>query len=148
MKSKYIVLIVSCILLSFVNQQTVNEKIITYCNNNLNKKIDRGECWDLANRALEYAGAKWSPPYVFGTPYNYKKGTILEGDLIQFEKVVFKTNSSKNVMPHHTAIVYKVHPNLVLELIHQNVNGSKKVQITTINFKTLAKGKIQFFRPQ
>jgi len=139
-----------CLLLSFAPTQLpeVNQKIITYCKEHLNKKVGRGECWDLADAALNYAGAKWESPYNFGKKYDFKKEEVLVGDIVQFENVVFKSPQRVSEMSHHTAIIWEVKPEKVFVLIHQNINKSKKVQLTEEDFKTIKKGKAQFYRPQ
>ena len=66
---------------------SVNQKIVSFCNNHINKKVGKGECWDLAKEALDFANAKWTPPYNFGKIISPKKEVVLSGDIIQFEKV-------------------------------------------------------------
>lgn len=138
-----------CLLLSFAPTQlpVVNQKIITYCQDHLKKKVGRGECWDLAEGALNYAQASWQAPYNFGTKYDFKKEEVLAGDIVQFENVVFKSPQRVSEMGHHTAIIWEVKPEKVFVLVHQNINKSKKVQLTEEDFKTIKKGKVQFYRP-
>ena len=126
----------------------VNQKIVEYCKKKEGKKIDRGECWDLAKAALDEANATWSTPYNFGTPYNFKKDEILPGDIIQFENVVFKGELYSMSMPHHTAVVIEVLSPLVVKIAHQNFAGKKTVQFTEVNFNDLKKGDAQFYRPK
>ena len=125
----------------------VNQKIVAYCQAQVGKKIDRGECWDLAKAALDQAGAVWEPPYHYGTPYDYKKDTILPGDIIQFENVELKGELYKVTMPHHTAIVMSVTGPLQVTVAHQNFAGKRTVQLTELNFGDLKKGTVQFFHP-
>ena len=86
----------------------LNEKVIEYCNSQMNKKVDRGECWDLAKHALDHANAKWTPPYTFGEKVNFKKDEIFPGDIIQFVNVKLTFKNGYATYPHHTAIVYEV----------------------------------------
>ncbi len=81
----FVMLIVQAISLAQVPD--LNKKVIEYVKTVIGKKVDHGECWDLANNALNYAGAKWDGMYVFGKKVDPKKDTIYVGDLIQFEKV-------------------------------------------------------------
>ena len=131
------------------NLPLTNKKIIEFCDMKLKKKVGNGECWDLANYALQYANAKWSPPYEFGKKVNYKTEQILSGDIIQFEKVKIELgNGSTEKMPHHTAIVYQVLGKNKYLIAHQNLSGVKKVNKTELDLNFLTKGSVAFFRPQ
>lgn len=123
----------------------VNSKIIEFCTKSMGKKIDRGECWDLAKFALDYAQADWTSPYDFGTIVNPKKERIIEGDLIQFENV--KLSNGTN-FPHHTAIVYKVIESNKFIIIHQNFNNVRKVSTLELDLNLMTKGSITFYRPR
>ena len=37
----------------------LNKGIITFVNSKMNKKVGKGECWDVANEALTLVNAKW-----------------------------------------------------------------------------------------
>ena len=126
----------------------VNQEIVAYAKANEGKKIDRGECWDLAKYALDEAKANWEAPYDYGTKYNYKKATILPGDIIQFENAEFKGELYSMSMPHHTAVVLEVLSPLVLKVAHQNFAGKRTVQFTDVNFNDLKKGQVQFYHPR
>lgn len=121
-------ILIICLSLSsyrFSATSDVQDKIVAFCLDHLGKKVDRGECWDLAAAALNYAGAKWSPPFNFGTKYDYKKQAIQAGDIIQFEKVVIKITNGEYDLPHHTAVVVKAYGGLKCQIAHQNVAGKK-----------------------
>ena len=146
-------LLLSPVFLSFTlsgkELPVTNKKIIEYCELNMGKKIDRGECWDLLKYALDFAKADWSAPLDFGEKINYKVQDILPGDIVQFKnaKFVYENGSNMN-MPHHFAIVYKVNGSGQYTLVHQNVNGYRKLRRDDIDLNFLKKGKITFFRPQ
>jgi hypothetical protein len=53
----------------------INKKIIAWVSAQVNKKVGTGECWDLAQKALNNSGAKWDGLYGFGKPL--KKGECL-----------------------------------------------------------------------
>ena len=125
----------------------INQQIVVYCKANEGKKIDRGECWDLAAFALNEANANWKPPFDFGKKYNFQKDSIFAGDIIQFENVEFKAENYRMTMPHHTAIVLEVLEDKKYVIAHQNFAGKRKVQFTEVNFGDLNKGKLQFYRP-
>lgn len=123
----------------------VNQKVVEYCNQKMGKKVDRGECWDLARFALDYAGANWEAPYDFGKKVDYKKDALLAGDIIQFEKVEFSDGFSAY---QHTAIVYEVIDENKIVIVHQNFNNVRKVSTLELDLSKLTKGKLEFFRPQ
>lgn len=123
----------------------VNAKVLEYCKKSMGKKVGRGECWDLAKFALDYAQAKWEPPYNYGEVVNPKTTQILAGDIIQFEKV--KTTDG-TVYPHHTAIVFEVLGKDNFLIVHQNIDNVKKVMTTKLDLSQVKKGSIDFYRPK
>lgn len=131
----------------------LNLEILKVVKPYIGKKVDRGECWDLANLALNQVKAKWDGYLNYGTMVDWKKECIQPGDILQFEKVELSGNIDQNSkytesFYHHTAIVYAVHEDGTIELIHQNTGQyGKKVGVTTMNFKDLKKGTIQAYRP-
>ena len=120
----------------------LNKKIIDYVTTVIGKKVDRGECWDLANRALTDNNADWDGEYKYGRRIDPKKDIVMPGDIIQFEnvKVVYKKDNTTTteMMPHHTAIVYKVISTGVYELAHQNTGFSgRKVGLSEFNLENM-----------
>ncbi|MBU8891586.1 MAG: hypothetical protein KOO66_02320, partial [Bacteroidales bacterium] len=90
----------------------LNKEIFKYVKSVKGKKVDRGECWDLANQALLFVNADWNKIYVYGNKINPETDQVFPGDLIQFEniKITYTEGNTTytELMPHHTAIVYKV----------------------------------------
>lgn len=136
---------------------TLNKKVVEYVDTVIGKKVDRGECWDLAAAALDYAGAYLDRSnqkniYVFGKVINPKQEEIFQGDIIQMENVQVEYTRDNGIytesMPHHTAIVYKVLEKDRFKIAHQNTSFSgKKVGISEFSLGELKKGKIIFYRP-
>ena len=131
----------------------LNQEILDAVKPYVGKKVDRGECWDLAKLALDKTGAKWDGYMDFGKKIDWKKDCLQPGDILQFEKVEFSgTDKDKNKYTesfyHHTALVYAVHDDGTIELIHQNAGQSgKKVGVSPLNFADMKKGTIQAYRP-
>ena len=130
----------------------LNKQILEYVESVIGKKVDRGECWDLANQALIKANADWDKRYVYGNKVNPKDDLIFPGDLIQFENVKLKYTEGNvtytELMTHHTAVVYKVIKKGVYEIAHQNTEFSgRKVGISKLNTNYIVKGNIYFYRP-
>ena len=68
-----LLLLLPTFLKAQVQLPPVNQKVFNFCKKSMGKKIDRGECWDLAKFALNHAGAAWKSPYGFGKVVNPKK---------------------------------------------------------------------------
>jgi hypothetical protein len=152
---KPLILIATLVLCSFTAQHlpATNQKVLEYVKSVVGKKVDRGECWDLANGALTYANAKWEFPTKFGRPYDYKKEPILAGDLIQINNVMMESRTDTSMMRwkmiEHTAIVYETgSEKMKIKVAEQNLNGLRKVALSNWNLNDLKSGKMQFYRPQ
>lgn len=129
----------------FSYAQTVPQKVLDFAKSNMGKKVDRGECWDLANAALNGAGAKWTSPYDFGTKVSINASQ--PGDIIQFTDTKLKFPFGSMSFPKHTAIVYASNKKQIT-LIHQNFNNKKVVDTVTIQLDYIVKGKAEAFRPK
>ena len=154
---------------------TVGTKIVKFCQENLEKKVGDGDCYDLAQHALKAGGAKpqFRNPdkpnkgdYVWGelvllleaTPRGLKPtGKIRDikpGDVIQFRDTkwagVPPSGRGRYSMSfsHHTAVVSGVAANgLLLGILHQNYRGQKKVLSGTLKLADLKEGWIRIYRP-
>ena len=130
----------------------LNKKIVAFVSANLNKKVGRGECWDLAATPLNAYKAKWNGKFTYGRLLNSKSECIYPGDIIQFENVVIETVSPGGKMiermPQHTAIVYQVHAPRDYTIAHQNYGNSKKVILTSLKLDAITSGKAMLYRPQ
>jgi hypothetical protein len=69
----------------------LNRAVLQYVESVIGKKVDRGECWDLANQALTRINAKWDHQFKYGRLLNPQKDTIYPGDIIQFKDVLVET---------------------------------------------------------
>jgi len=160
MKIKFLLVLFVISLASFITINDIppiNQKIIAYVDTVLGKQVDRGECWDFAAAALNYAGGyldrrSEKTLYVFGEKINPNKDKVYPGDIIQFEEVALEYQKGnmiyKENMPHHTAIVYKVIEEGHYNLAHQNTSFSgKKVGLSELKLNDVKKGKLIFYRP-
>ncbi len=128
--------------------QTVNEKVIAFVNTNMGKKVGTGQCWDLASAALNYAGAKWTSPWEFGTKVNYASQTVTPGDIIHFKKVKYKHGNFIGEYPEHTAIIYKVLKKGEWQIAEQNNNARLFVIVSDFYLAWKTKGTIEIFHPK
>lgn len=147
-----LVIIVSSISLAQEKIPELNKQILEYVKSVEGKKVDRGECWDLANQALIKVDADWDRQYVYGNQIDPEKDQVYPGDLIQFKNVKVKYTEGNvtytELMVHHTAIVYKVLGKGIFDIAHQNTKFSgRKVGISKLNINHIVKGKIYFYRP-
>ncbi len=135
---------------------TANAEVVKYVESVIGKKVDRGECWDLANQALTRINAQWDLKFQYGKLLNPDKDVILPGDIIQFKNVVveFKiekgneTLTTTETMKQHTAIVHKVFAKGEFEIAHQNTQFSgRKVGLSNLTLKNIKHGKIFIYRP-
>jgi hypothetical protein len=135
----------------------LNHKVVRYVESVMGKQVDRGECWDLAAAALDYAGAyldrsSQKSIYVFGKKINPSQEDIFPGDIIQIENVRLEYSDENMIytenMSHHTAIIYEVLSEGHFKIAHQNTSFSgRKVGISELKMETVKKGKIIFYRP-
>jgi hypothetical protein len=152
-----------CTVLTFTTlkaQDTIppmNRTIVEYVSTVIGKKVDRGECWDLANQALKRVDAKWDLKFKYGKLLDPKKDTIYPGDIIQFKNVLVEykteieggTQISRETMGQHTAIVFKVNAPGDFQLAHQNTEFSgRKVGVSRFVLKNIKRGKIWIYRPE
>jgi hypothetical protein len=144
------------VFLLFVSNKTkgqdtlsVSQKIVSFCDKHIGKKVGKGECWDLAKEALDFSGAKWTSPYEFGKIVSPKKDAVLPGDIIQFEnvKIVYPDKSWKE-LPHHTAIIYKVISPGHFTIAEQNSNNKRFVVLSEIDLSYVKKGKYTIYHPE
>lgn len=132
----------------------ITAAVLRYAKQNLGRRIGRGECWDLADKALEESGGKCSHDYGKVTPNaNYVWGTLVSlanaksGDIIQYRnftwtrRVTQKDGSweeSSGEYPHHTAILNgkKGNSPSCWHVYEQNWPANvKKVQLNTVFLK-------------
>jgi hypothetical protein len=144
---------------------TINQQVVLYARNHLNRRVRRGECYDLAHRALLAANASSAPDYgriTATADYVWGLRVMLAsaqaGDIIQFRNyrvdidnetgVGFQTRGS----PNHTAIIASVGANGVIEVFEQNVYNVKTVKRNTLYFQNgngiRVTGQFIIYRPQ
>ena len=142
---------------------TINARVLQFATRHLNQRVGRGECFDLADRALRAAGAQSAADYGEITAHgDYQWGlgvaTPQPGDIIQFRNyrvdidnesgVGFETRGS----PNHTAIIASVGENGVVEVLEQNVYNVRKVKRNTLYLQSgrgiRVTGTFRIYRPQ
>jgi hypothetical protein len=131
----------------------LNQKVYNYVKINLGKKIGRGECWDVAAEALNNAGATWDGHFEFGKKIDPLIDCVYPGDVIQFKNVRVKYQKGNTFyveeMDQHTAIVYEVKEKGSFVIAEQNTSRlGRKVGLNDFKLENLAKGKVEFFRPE
>jgi hypothetical protein len=163
----------------------INSSVIAFAKKSKNKRIyvkegknsTKGECWDLAEKALIDAGAKTSTKltpnfsatadYIWGTKIA-QLSTVKPGDILQFKNYKCTWSSTEEdgsgvdadySAKHHTAIVMSKPTNGAVKVLHQNYNNKKTVHETTFQlsskeykkgktaYKYTVTGKIMAYRP-
>ena len=128
------------------------EKVATIAEEFIGTKVGTGECWDLAQFALNKAGAKWDGRYGYGRKLDTPNEAVKRGDVVQFSKVLVErrdgTTIEQETMGHHTAIVLRVHEPGRYTLAHQNFGTEgRKVGSYELVMADVKRGTITFFRP-
>ena len=132
----------------------LNSKVIEFITKAMGTTVGRGECWDVAQKALDMTLADWNRPTSFGQPVNPDTTEVKAGDIIQFNKLTTVEHLSSGVIregtlgsPDHTAIIYKVLGKKWYTLAHQNVRGKRSVITGDINLANMTGGKYWIYRP-
>lgn len=132
----------------------LNDKVLSFVGTVLGTTVGRGECWDLAQQALDINLADWTRPTSFGRPLNPDKDEIKAGDIIQFRSVKTTehlpdggTRWETLGAPDHTAVIYRVLGKKRYTLAHQNIGGKRTVMTSNINLANVTGGKYRIYRP-
>lgn len=131
----------------------LGEPVAAFAEAAMGTRVGRGECWDLAQHALNEAGARWDGYYGFGEQLDTTKVTVQRGDVVQFEGVMVErrmgSSLTQETMGHHTAIVLSVGASGRYTLAHQNFGkGGRNVSRYELVMADVKRGEITFFRPQ
>lgn len=150
-----------------------NPSILSFCRDNLGRKIGTGQCAALAVEALKNSGAAsrgtdWpaAGDYVWGDPvalvkasFGGPKGTkdlarVEAGDIVQFHNTRFSGyNHGDNGVyrmeaKHHTAVVESVDPSHnTITVLYQNWNGRMVVRRQTLKLGGMTRGWLRFYHP-
>ena len=85
-----------------------NRAFIQWCETNFNKKIDRGECWDLPAKGIPAVGSSWGPD-----PFDF--GRRLDADETPFPGDPLATKDRA-----HTMVTYEFTGQGRMKILHQN----------------------------
>lgn len=132
--------------------QSVGQRIVAFVLDHEGKKVGRGECWDLAAQALDHAGATWDGEYGFGTVVDWKRDTILPGDIVQFANVIVERRTAGGTYSErygqHTAIIIEVRGRGDFTIAHQNMDPfGMKVGRGALRMADVRSGKLVFHHP-
>jgi hypothetical protein len=129
----------------------LNQSVLGYVQTVMDQQVGSGECWDLADQALNRVGASWDGAFAFGQPVDGQQA--LPGDIIQFKgvKLTYEKDGYTYVetMKQHTAIITEVISPGVFRMAHQNTaSWGRKVGESELDLGTVTKGKVMIYRPQ
>jgi len=145
----------------------LNEKVLAYCREHLDKEVGNGECAGPAAQALKAAGARVHAgpdaprerDYVWGREVGRidtrsgaptETGSVADirpGDILQFRDVKFGKTGG---FAHHTAVVAEVvdAAQLKFQVYQQNAGGKRFVIKSTLHkFRDLQDGYILAYSP-
>jgi len=129
----------------------LNQSVLTFVETHLGQQVGRGECWDLADQALDGARAQWDGAFRFGRLIDAQEA--LPGDVMQFWQVKLRYERDgyqyRESMQQHTAVIYEVLGPGRFRIAHQNNSFSgRKVGVSELDLSTVVKGKIMIYRPE
>ena len=145
---------------------SINQRVAQFAQNHLGQRVRRGECFDLADRALRSAGAASAADYGRVTPrgdYQWGLGVMPSsaqvGDIVQFRnfRVDFSDERGEGWetrgAPNHTAIIAAVEGDGRFEIWEQNYNNVRRVTRTIIYLtsnppRSRVSGRVSVYRPQ
>ncbi len=135
------------------NIPPLNKEVHKFVKESLNKKVGRGECWDLAAQALNSAGADWDGQFNFGKPVDPATECIYPGDVIQYKNVRVQYREGNTFyeeeMDQHTSVVFEVKTKGSFVVAEQNTTKhGRRAGLSDFNLDNIKKGKVQFFRPR
>lgn len=147
--------------------ESISERIVAYCQKNVDQQVGDGECYALAAKAVEAAGGRHQSKfkdhpneddYVWGKlvasyemtkagpKQSGKASDIRPGDIIQYRDTKWKGNFTYG---HHTAVVGAVKEGSTkIDIFHQNVNGKRIVLADSLDFAGLESGWVRIYRAQ
>lgn len=148
-------------------QQIYGEHVAAWSEQQMGKQVGRGECWDLAQHALEKGCGK----HAFISTYTHHGFPIIEieatptgglkylrsqldevkrGDILQFKTCVFEDKTTGVTTtagaPDHTSVVTATF-NGKINVVHQNVGGVRTVMTGSYTLANLVKGTVTVYRP-
>lgn len=129
---------------------TLGEAVAAFAEAHTGRKVGTGECWDLAQQALNKAGARWDGRHGFGDAVEV--ADVQRGDVVQFDNVLIERRSPERLeqdrMGPHTAVVLAVEGPGRYLLAHQNFGkAGRKVSRYALVMDDVKRGTVSFFRP-
>ncbi len=133
---------------------SINDRILSFVDSVMGKTVGSGECWDLAQEALDLNGADWDRPINFGRLLNPARDEILPGDIMQLKSVrLIATLPGGMTMyqtlgaPDHTAIIIKVEGRNRYRIAHQNSENRRYVVTSALDLNNMKSGAYWIYRP-
>ena len=134
---------------------SINGRIVAFVESVMGKTVGGGECWDLAQEALDRIGADWDRPVIFGRLLNPADDEILPGDIMQFKSVRLSeklpgggTMYQTLGAPDHTAIILKVEGRNRYRIAHQNSENKRYVITSGLDLNNMKSGAYWIYRPR
>lgn len=140
----------------------INSKILSFAAQNVGKKVDRGECWDLAYYALKHANGK-TPKLEGSLTYVWSSQTksyanALPGDILQYKGYRIRVEAKGTFridlpnggyqeftsgymeytmgVPRHTQILKSKGANGQISIYEQNWTNTQNVLVKKVRINT------------
>lgn len=133
----------------------INKQVLSFVDSVMGKTVGSGECWDLAQEALDLNGADWERPINFGRLLDPARDELLPGDIMQFKSVRLSaklpgggTMHQTLGAPDHTAVILKVEGKNRYRIAHQNSENKRYVIATSLDLNNMKSGRYWIYRPQ
>jgi hypothetical protein len=117
----------------------LNQAVLKVAESCIGKQIGNGECTTFVESVRRAAGVR-------GGISLDRPEQVLPGDLVYFREARFADGSAMG-FPNHVAIVRR-REGKRLFLLHQNFNGNKTVQETSVDLGGLKSGAVRILRPE
>lgn len=155
---KHILLILSIIISGACSSQTTNEKIVSFIESKIGKKVGDGVCHTLVKKALNKSNSsvdkyKRAASNKEGM-YGFRKDSldVIPGDIVVFSRAKFVYENRSEFASFHVGVVTKVLKNGTEFMVaEQNTKGNIKYSVVEINYMNLnnkVKGKVKFYSPR
>lgn len=128
------------------NVPELNQKVVQFGKQGVNRRISDGSSWDFGVAALEAAGAERSGVYTWGRELDAHE-PLMPGDFLQLEHVRIEHANGAFTFEHHTSIVEEVRPDSLI-VLHQNVRPHGQiVHRATFPAASAMVGTMRAYRP-
>lgn len=154
---KNILLILSIIISGACSSQTTNEKIVSFVESKVGKKVGNGICHTLVKKALKKHSSIDEWKYATSNKegmYGFRKDSsdVIPGDIVVLSGAKFVYENGSEFSAFHVGVITDVlKDGTEFMVAEQNTKGNVKYSVVEINYMNLnnkVKGKVKFYSPR